>query len=103
VSEVNFSSGGGLAHPGPWTWGGDEATRIARVCAQDGHPYPAGSYGATVAAGFYMARDDKHGVWMWVKAGEMAVWDGAPNPVRTSLRAAKAALYEAAQKLGVGI
>lgn len=104
MSEApQFSSGGGKAADGPFTWGGDEQERLGRVCSQDGHPYPAGNYGNTVAAGYYMVRDDKHGIWMWVKAGEMVQWDGQPHPVRVSLRAAKAALYEAAQKLGLGI
>ena len=103
MSTPAWAGTGGPASNVPYTWGGDQAARIGRVCAQDGHPYPAGNYQATVAAGYFMARDERHGTWMWVQAGEMRPWDGQHDPVRTSLRAAKAALYEAAQKLGVGI
>lgn len=99
-TEPNFSSGGGRAAQGPFTWGGGGQRR---VCDADGHPYPAGNYGATVAAGMYMVTDDKYGTQQWVYAGEMIHWDGTPDPVRQALREAKAAITLAAKIVGVAV
>lgn len=99
-NEPNFTSGGGLAASGPFTWRG---SGHRRVCDVDGHPYPAGNYGDTVAAGWFMVRDDKFGTWQWVKAGDMVHWDGKPDPVRVALIEARRALDAAAKAAGVAL
>lgn len=100
MTEPNFTSGGGQASPGPYTWGGNGPRR---VCDADGRPYPAGNYGSTVAMGMYMVRDDKFGTLQWVYAGEMVRWDGAPDPVRAALREAAKAIEVAAKAAGVAL
>lgn len=98
MSDPVFTGGGGKAAQGPFTWGGPGPRR---VCNTDLQPFPKGTYGDSVAAGYYVVTDAKYGSQQWVLAGEMVHWNGEPDPVRVALQQAVAALRELGEQLGV--
>ena len=96
--------GTSAAYEGQYTWAGDTKARILvdlRVHQKGLHGGPNGmSLHDAARQGYYQARDDYDGQWLWVRAGEMVPMtaelllakDAEPIASRAELRALLAAL-----------
>lgn len=88
MSDFQGIQGGGneSAYDGQYTWGGNSKKRVIvdnTIHQNEFHGGPGGmSLEAASKLGYYQARDDYDGQWLWVLAGQMV-------PLTAELRAEK--------------